>query len=351
MKKILITGGAGFIGSHVVKLFLQKYPTVTLVNIDKLTYAGNLENLKEIEAYPNYVFVKGDICDRKLVKSVFSSYAIDTVVHLAAESHVDRSIESPFEFVQTNIMGTLVLLNQAKESWEKDFSNKLFYHVSTDEVFGSLEETGLFSETTAYDPKSPYAASKASSDHFVKAYQNTYGLPTIISNCSNNYGPNQFPEKLIPLVIHRILSKQSIPIYGQGLNVRDWLYVEDHARAIDLILNKGELKQTYAIGGGNEWTNIDLVKLICRLTDSELGYEAGTSEKQINFVKDRAGHDKRYAMDSSKLADELGWKPTVSFEEGIKKTIRWYLRNQAWLENVVNGSYQEYYKKQYNTKS
>jgi dTDP-glucose 4,6-dehydratase len=351
MKKILITGGAGFIGSHVVKLFLQKYPTVTLVNIDKLTYAGNLENLKEIEAYPNYVFVKGDICDRKLVKSVFSSYAIDTVVHLAAESHVDRSIESPFEFVQTNIMGTLVLLNQAKESWEKDFSNKLFYHVSTDEVFGSLEETGLFSETTAYDPKSPYAASKASSDHFVKAYQNTYGLPTIISNCSNNYGPNQFPEKLIPLVVHRILNNQSIPVYGQGLNVRDWLYVEDHARAIDLILNKGELKQTYAIGGGNEWTNIDLVKLICRLTDSELGYEAGTSEKQINFVKDRAGHDKRYAMDSSKLADELGWKPTVSFEEGIKKTIRWYLRNQAWLENVVNGSYQEYYKKQYNTKS
>jgi dTDP-glucose 4,6-dehydratase len=297
------------------------------------------------------VFVKGDICDRKLVKSVFSSYAIDTVVHLAAESHVDRSIESPFEFVQTNIMGTLVLLNQAKESWEKDFSNKLFYHVSTDEVFGSLEETGLFSETTAYDPKSPYAASKASSDHFVKAYQNTYGLPTIISNCSNNYGPNQFPEKLIPLVVHRILNNQSIPVYGQGLNVRDWLYVEDHARAIDLILNKGELKQTYAIGGGNEWTNIDLVKLICRLTDSELGYEAGTSEKQINFVKDRAGHDKRYAMDSSKLADELGWKPTVSFEEGIKKTIRWYLRNQAWLENVVNGSYQEYYKKQYNTKS
>jgi dTDP-glucose 4,6-dehydratase len=351
MKKILITGGAGFIGSHVVKLFLQKYPTVTLVNIDKLTYAGNLENLKEIEAYPNYVFVKGDICDRKLVKSVFSSYAIDTVVHLAAESHVDRSIESPFEFVQTNIMGTLVLLNQAKESWEKDFSNKLFYHVSTDEVFGSLEETGLFSETTAYDPKSPYAASKASSDHFVKAYQNTYGLPTIISNCSNNYGPNQFPEKLIPLVVHRILNNQSIPVYGQGLNVRDWLYVEDHARAIDLILNKGELKQTYAIGGGNEWTNIDLVKLICRLTDSELGYEAGTSEKQINFVKDRAGHDKRYAMDSSKLADELGWMPTVSFEEGIKKTIRWYLRNQAWLENVVNGSYQEYYKKQYNTKS
>jgi dTDP-glucose 4,6-dehydratase len=351
MKKILITGGAGFIGSHVVKRLVEKYPNATIVNVDKLTYAGNLENLKAIEGHSNYVFVKGDICDRKLVKSVFSSYAIDTVVHLAAESHVDRSIESPFEFVQTNIMGTLVLLNQAKESWEKDFSNKLFYHVSTDEVFGSLEETGLFSETTPYDPKSPYAASKASSDHFVKAYQNTYGLPTIISNCSNNYGPNQFPEKLIPLVIHRILNKQSIPIYGQGLNVRDWLYVEDHVRAIDLILNKGELKQTYAIGGGNEWTNIDLVKLVCRLMDSELDYEAGTSEKQIDFVKDRAGHDKRYAIDSSKLASELGWKPTVSFEEGIEKTIRWYLQNQAWLENVVDGSYQEYYKKQYNTKS
>jgi dTDP-glucose 4,6-dehydratase len=351
MKKILITGGAGFIGSHVVKRLVEKYPNATIVNLDKLTYAGNLENLKEIEERSNYVFVKGDICDRKLIENIFEIHAIDTVVHLAAESHVDRSIASPFEFVQTNIMGTLVLLNQAKESWGKDFSNKLFYHVSTDEVYGSLEETGWFSETTPYDPKSPYAASKAGSDHFVKAYQNTYGLPVIISNCSNNYGPNQFPEKLIPLVIHRILSKQSIPIYGQGLNVRDWLYVEDHARAIDLILNKGELTQTYAIGGGNEWTNIDLVKLVCRLMDRELGYEAGTSEKQIDFVKDRAGHDKRYAIDSSKLARELGWKPTVSFEEGIQKTIRWYLQNQAWLENVVDGSYQEYYKKQYNTKS
>lgn len=349
MKKILITGGAGFIGSHVVKLFLQKHPTATLVNIDKLTYAGNLENLKEIEAHPNYVFVKGDICDRKLVKSIFSSYAIDTVVHLAAESHVDRSIESPFEFAQTNIMGTLVLLNQAKESWEKDFSNKLFYHVSTDEVFGSLEETGLFSETTAYDPKSPYAASKASSDHFVKAYQNTYGLPVILSNCSNNYGPNQFPEKLIPLVVHRILNNQSIPVYGQGLNVRDWLYVEDHANAIDLILRKGKLNHTYAIGGANEWTNIDLVKLVCRTMDNALGNKKGTSEKRIEFVKDRAGHDKRYAIDSSKLANELGWKPSLQFEEGIQLTVHWYLENKTWLENVVNGSYQEYYKKQYNT--
>jgi dTDP-glucose 4,6-dehydratase len=349
MKKILITGGAGFIGSHVVKLFLRKYPTVTVVNIDKLTYAGNLENLKEIEAYPNYVFVKGDICDRKLIKTIFSSYAIDTVIHLAAESHVDRSIESPFEFAQTNIMGTLVLLNQAKESWEKDFSNKLFYHVSTDEVFGSLEEKGLFSETTAYDPKSPYAASKASSDHFVKAYQNTYGLPVIISNCSNNYGPNQFPEKLIPLVIYSILNKQAIPIYGEGLNVRDWLYVEDHANAIDLIVQKGKLHQTYAIGGANEWTNIALVKLVCRAMDNTLGFAKGTSEKRIEFVKDRAGHDKRYAIDSSKMANELGWRPSLQFEEGIQLTVRWYLENKTWLENIVNGSYQEYYKKQYNT--
>jgi dTDP-glucose 4,6-dehydratase len=348
MKNILITGGAGFIGCHVVKLFVKKYPQYKIINYDKLTYAGNLENLKEIEAYPNYEFVKGDICDLEKVKEVFETYQIDAVIHLAAESHVDRSITNPFEFAQTNILGTLTLLNQAKVSWKDNMENKLFYHISTDEVYGSLGDTGLFLEDTPYDPKSPYSAAKASSDHFVRAYHNTFGLPVVITNCSNNYGPNQFPEKLIPLFINNIKTRKPLPVYGKGENIRDWLYVEDHANAIDVVFHKGKVGDTYNIGGFNEWKNIDLIKVICKVMDKKLGREKGESEKLITYVKDRAGHDMRYAIDASKISKELGWKPSLQFEEGIEKTIDWYLENKDWLENIISGDYQEYYNKQYN---
>lgn len=348
MKNILITGGAGFIGCHVVKLFVKKYPDYNIINFDKLTYAGNLENLKEIENYPNYKFVKGDICDIEIVKEVFETYKIDSVIHLAAESHVDRSITNPFEFAQTNIIGTLTLLNQAKISWKDNLEDKLFYHISTDEVYGSLGETGLFVEDTPYDPKSPYSAAKASSDHFVRAYHNTFGLPVVITNCSNNYGPNQFPEKLIPLFINNIQQKKPLPVYGKGENIRDWLYVEDHAKAINVVFHKGKVGETYNIGGFNEWKNIDLIKIMCKVMDKKLGREEGESEKLITYVKDRAGHDMRYAIDSTKISKELGWKPSLQFEEGIEKTIDWYLENKEWLENIISGDYQEYYNKQYN---
>lgn len=347
-KNILITGGAGFIGCHVVKLFVKNYPNYDIINMDKLTYAGNLENLKEIENHPNYKFVKADICDIDKVKEVFETYKVDSVIHLAAESHVDRSITNPFEFAQTNILGTLTLLNQAKNSWLNDLEDKLFYHISTDEVYGSLGDTGLFLEDTPYDPKSPYSAAKASSDHFVRAYNNTYGLPVVITNCSNNYGPNQFPEKLIPLFINNIQNKKPLPVYGKGENIRDWLYVEDHARAIDIVFHKGRNGETYNIGGFNEWKNIDLIKVICKVMDKKLGREIGESEQLITYVKDRAGHDMRYAIDSTKISEELGWNPSLQFEEGIEKTINWYLQNKDWLENIISGDYQEYYNKQYN---
>ncbi|WP_179004923.1 dTDP-glucose 4,6-dehydratase [Winogradskyella forsetii] len=347
MKNILITGGAGFIGCHVVKLFVEKYPNYHIINLDLLTYAGNLENLSAIEHSENYSFIKGDICDRSLIKEIFKKYAIEAVIHLAAESHVDRSITNPFEFANTNIMGTLNLLNQAKESWKNNFEDKLFYHISTDEVFGSLGDEGFFLEDTPYDPKSPYSASKASSDHFVRAYQNTYGLPAIITNCSNNYGPNQFPEKLIPLFINNIKNNKPLPVYGEGLNIRDWLFVEDHARAIDVVFHKGTIGDTYNIGGFNEWKNIDLIKVICKVMDKQLGREEGSSEKLITYVTDRAGHDMRYAIDSTKLKDNLGWEPSLQFEEGIEKTISWYLDNEAWLHNIVTGDYKDYYEKQY----
>lgn len=347
MKNILITGGAGFIGCHVVKLFVQNYPNKHIINLDKLTYAGNLENLKAIEHAPNYTFVKGDICDIGLVQEVFENYQIDAVIHLAAESHVDRSITNPFEFAQTNIMGTLTLLNQAKISWKDQYKDKLFYHISTDEVYGSLGETGFFVEDTPYDPQSPYSAAKASSDHFVRAYHNTFGLPVVITNCSNNYGPNQFPEKLIPLFINNIRHNKPLPVYGKGLNIRDWLYVEDHARAIDVVFHKGKTGDTYTIGGFNEWTNIALIKVLCKVMDTKLGRPEGTSEKLITYVTDRAGHDMRYAIDSTKLKEELGWEPSLQFEEGIEKTVDWYLKNQDWLDHIVSGDYLEYYKKQY----
>lgn len=349
MKNILITGGAGFIGCHVVKLFVTKYPDCHIVNLDNLTYAGNLENLIEVENAANYNYIKGDICDRNLIKEIFEEYAIDAVIHLAAESHVDRSITNPFEFAQTNIMGTLTLLNQAKDSWKDNFKDKLFYHISTDEVYGSLGKEGYFLEDTPYDPKSPYSAAKASSDHFVRAYKNTFNLPIVITNCSNNYGPNQFPEKLIPLFINNIRNNKSLPVYGEGLNIRDWLYVEDHARAIDVVFHNGKIGDTYNIGGFNEWTNIDLIKVICKVMDKKLGRAEGSSEKLISYVTDRAGHDMRYAIDSTKLAEELGWKPSLQFEEGIEKTIDWYLGNQQWMDRIVSGDYQEYYKKQYAT--
>ena len=348
MRNILVTGGAGFIGSHLVRLLVNTYPDYHIVNMDVLTYAGNLENLKDIEAKDNYTFVKCDICDVKKVIEVFQEYAIDSVIHLAAESHVDRSIEDPFSFAQTNVMGTLSLLQVAKEYWNENFSNKLFYHVSTDEVYGSLGEDGFFTEETAYNPHSPYSASKASSDHFVRAFADTYGLPTVISNCSNNYGSYQFPEKLIPLFINNIVHNKPLPVYGKGENVRDWLFVNDHARAIDVIFHKGKLGDTYNIGGFNEWKNIDLIKVMIKTVDRLLGREEGASDKLITYVTDRAGHDLRYAIDSTKLKDELGWEPSLQFEEGIEKTVTWYLKNNEWMEKVTSGKYQEYYQKMYN---
>lgn len=351
MKTILITGGAGFIGSHVVRRFVKKYHGSTIVNLDKLTYAGNLENLRDIENAPNYKFEKGDIVDESFIQDLFNKYSFSGVIHLAAESHVDRSITNPNEFVMTNVVGTVNLLNAARKNWLTPGpslpSSHVFYHISTDEVYGALGPAGLFTEETKYDPHSPYSASKASSDHFVRAYHDTYKLPVIISNCSNNYGPNQFPEKLIPLCIHNIKNNKPLPIYGKGENVRDWLYVEDHAEAIDLIFHHGRLGETYNIGGNNEWTNIDLVRLLCRIMDNKLNRPAGSSEQQITFVKDRAGHDLRYAIDSSKIQRELGWKPSLQFEEGLEKTVDWYLNNAGWLNNVTSGAYQKYYEKQY----
>jgi dTDP-glucose 4,6-dehydratase len=346
-KTILITGGAGFIGSHVVRLFVTKYSEYKIVNLDALTYAGNLENLKDIADAPNYTFVKGDITDDKFVTELFATFQFDGVLHLAAESHVDRSITDPFSFVRTNVFGTCNLLHAAKELWKGKMEDKKFYHISTDEVYGSLGDEGFFTEETAYDPRSPYSASKASSDHFVRAYHHTYGLPVVVSNCSNNYGANHFPEKLIPLSINNIKNNRSIPIYGKGENVRDWLWVNDHARAIDTIFHDGKVGETYNIGGNNEWTNIALIYKLCEIMDRKLGRAEGESAKLITFVKDRAGHDLRYAIDSSKLQRELGWKPSLQFEEGLEKTVDWYLSNQEWLDNIINGAYQNYYKKQY----
>ena len=346
-KKILITGGAGFIGSHVVRLFVNKYPEYDIYNLDALTYAGNLENLKDIEDSENYTFLKMDINDSDKIDIIFQELKFDTVIHLAAESHVDRSISDPLAFVKTNVIGTMNLLNAALGIWKDDLKDKLFYHISTDEVYGTLGEEGLFSEDNAYDPNSPYSASKASSDHFVRAYGETYGLPYIISNCSNNYGPNQFPEKLIPLFINNIVEHKELPVYGDGKYTRDWLFVIDHANAIDLILHKGSNKETYNIGGFNEWQNIDLIKLLCKVMDKKLNRPEGSSAKLISYVKDRPGHDKRYAIDASKVNKNLGWKPSVTFEEGLSKTIDWYLENDKWLNHVISGDYQEYYKKQY----
>ncbi len=345
--KILITGGAGFIGSHVVRLFVEKYPDYHIFNLDLLTYAGNLENLKDVENKANYSFIKGDITDEGFITDLFTKYKFESVIHLAAESHVDRSIKDPLAFVKTNVIGTMILLNAFKNIWKDNFENKLFYHVSTDEVYGTLGETGLFIETTAYDPNSPYSASKASSDHFVRAYGETYGMPYIITNCSNNYGPNQFPEKLIPLFINNIINNKLLPVYGDGNYTRDWLYVKDHAVAIDLVFHKGKNHETYNIGGFNEWKNIDLVKILCFQMDEKLNKPKGSSEKLITYVKDRPGHDLRYAIDASKINKELGWKPSVTFEEGLNKTIDWYLDNEEWLNSVTSGDYQLYYKKQY----
>ena len=346
-KTILVTGGAGFIGSHVIRQLVQKYPDYKIINLDKLTYAGNLENLKDIEDAPNYEFVKGDIYDAEFLDQLFDKYSIDGIIHLAAESHVDRSITDPNEFIKTNIIGTVNLLNVAKKFWENDFEGKLFYHVSTDEVYGSLGDEGYFTEDTPYDPRSPYSASKASSDHLVRAYYNTYNLPIVISNCSNNYGPNQFPEKLIPLFINNIRNNKELPVYGKGENIRDWLYVVDHAKAIDLVYHKGKMGNTYNIGGDNEWKNIDLIRELCELMDHKLNRNPGESSKLITFVKDRAGHDMRYAIDSSKIKNELGWKQEVDFEEGLSRTIDWYLSNDEWLKHVLTGEYEEYYRKQY----
>lgn len=344
---VLITGGAGFIGSHVVRRFVQNYPDYKIYNLDALTYAGNLENLNDIDQLPNYEFLKGDIVDEAFINDLFNKVNFDGVIHLAAESHVDRSIEDPLSFVRTNIIGTVNLLNAAKNSWKGDYANKLFYHVSTDEVYGTLGQNGLFTEETSYDPNSPYSASKASSDHFVRAYGETYGLPFVISNCSNNYGPYHFPEKLIPLFINNIIEKRDLPVYGDGKYTRDWLFVEDHARAIDLVFHKGKNSETYNIGGFNEWQNIALVKLLCNVMDKKLNRAKGESEKLITYVKDRPGHDLRYAIDATKINRELGWKPSVTFEEGLEKTVDWYLSNSEWLNHVTSGDYKEYYKKVY----
>ncbi|MEJ6981937.1 dTDP-glucose 4,6-dehydratase [Pedobacter sp. P351] len=350
MKKILITGGAGFIGSHVIRRFVKSYPDYQIVNLDKLTYAGNLANLKDVEHCPNYQFIKGDIVDADFIDNLFSQEDFEGVIHLAAESHVDRSIVSPLDFVMTNVVGTVNLLNAARKNWKGDYANRRFYHVSTDEVYGTLGEQGLFTEETAYDPHSPYSASKASSDHFVRAYQDTYGMNTVISNCSNNYGSHHFPEKLIPLAINNIKNNKQVPVYGKGENIRDWLWVEDHARAIDVIFHKAESGTTYNVGGHNEWKNIDLIRTLCKIMDRKLNHEQGTSEKLITFVTDRAGHDLRYAIDSSKLQKELGWTPSLQFEEGLEKTVEWYLSNEDWLNDVTSGHYQAYYEEQYDNR-
>ena len=346
MKTILITGGAGFIGSHVVRKMVLDFPDIQIINLDQLTYAGNLENLTDIQDVSNYRFIRGNIVDADFLEKLFQEEEIHGVIHLAAESHVDRSIADPMSFINTNIVGTVNLLNACRKNWT-DFEDKLFYHISTDEVFGSLGSSGLFTEETAYDPRSPYSASKASSDHLVRAYHHTYGLPIVISNCSNNYGPNQFPEKLIPLAINNILQMKPIPIYGKGENVRDWLYVEDHATAIELIFRKGKKGRTYNIGGLNEWQNIDLIRLMCKIMDEKLNRDSGTSEGLITYVKDRAGHDLRYAIDSTRIAEELGWKPSLDFEEGLERTVSWYLENQEWMKGITSGAYQSYYDKQY----
>ena len=350
MKKIIITGGAGFIGSHVVRLFVNKYPDYTIINLDALTYAGNLENLKDIETAPNYCFEKINILDADALKDVFIKYNVTDVIHLAAESHVDRSIISPLDFVYTNVIGTVNLLNVAKEFWKENLDQHLFYHVSTDEVYGALGSEGLFTESTPYHPNSPYSASKASSDHFVRAYAETYHLQTVISNCSNNYGPFHFPEKLIPLFINNIINNKPLPVYGDGLYTRDWLFVKDHATAIDMVFHKGKINDTYNIGGFNEWKNIDLVKILCSQMDNKLGREKGTSEKLITYIKDRPGHDRRYAIDATKINAELGWKPSVTFEEGLQVTIDWFLDNTDWLNNVTSGNYQHYYDSMYSNK-